>query len=132
MIFRGKRIDNNKWIYGYLFKIWDKTYILWGTVNGVPNQKEVDPNTIGQFIGRKDIDNKEIYEGDIVINEQYSQGFVEFFNKLHWDGGGSIHSGFYVKEWFEYKDEGGLSYHDGFENCKIQGNIFDNSELLKE
>lgn len=130
--FRGKRIDNNEWVYGYLFIIWDKHYILWGTTNNVPNKIQVIPETVGQFVGRQDINNKDIYEGDIIINEGHMQGEVEFFNKLHWDSGGSEHSGFYVREWFEYKDEGELSYHDGMDNCKILGNKYENPELLEK
>ena len=46
--FRGKRLDNGKWVYGYLFKIWEQAYILWGTINGVPDMVDVDPATVGQ------------------------------------------------------------------------------------
>lgn len=59
--FRGKRIDNGQWVYGYLFKIWDKCYILWGTTNDGPNMTEVDPETIGQYTGLHDKNNVEIY-----------------------------------------------------------------------
>ena len=45
ILFRGKRKDNGEWIEGYLFKTWDKTYILWGTTNDIPNMIEVIPET---------------------------------------------------------------------------------------
>jgi hypothetical protein len=43
---KGKRLDNNMWTSGYFFKIWEQTFILWGTTNGIPNMIPVDPTTV--------------------------------------------------------------------------------------
>jgi len=45
--FRGKTKNTGDWVQGYLFEHWEKSYILWGTTNGVPNMHEVDPKTVG-------------------------------------------------------------------------------------
>ena len=41
--YRGQRVDTKEWVYGYLFGIWEKRYILWGTTNDIPNMIEVIP-----------------------------------------------------------------------------------------
>lgn len=54
ILFCGKRVDNDEWTEGYLFKIWNRAFLLWGTTNGVPNMIEVKPETVGQYTGLTD------------------------------------------------------------------------------
>jgi hypothetical protein len=35
-LFKAKRLDNEEWVQGYLFGIWEKRYILYGTTNDIP------------------------------------------------------------------------------------------------
>ena len=77
--FRGKRKDNGEWVYGGYTKDAVCDYI-WGAVDGIRDCKAVHPDTVGQYIGRKDKNGK-IFEGDIVKREVFDGtviGVVKF------------------------------------------------------
>lgn len=60
--FRGKRIDNGEWVYGYLA---DEDYI--NDIDSIDlSSIEVDKDTIGQFTGLFDKSSKEVYEYDYI------------------------------------------------------------------
>lgn len=91
--FRGQRIDNNEWVYGYYRKntfynklgdepkeIYTKHFI--GAFNnlelfdGIFEQVEVKPESVGQFTGILDKDKKEIYQSDILNIGSSDFGFI--------------------------------------------------------
>ncbi len=80
--FRGKRIDNNEWVYGNLIK-GENCYISTKEdfYNAVvtPNGRMctviniVQPDTIGQFI-MKDLNENDVYENDYIYFEETECG----------------------------------------------------------
>lgn len=127
IMFRGRDIKTSQWIYGYLFQIWEQTYILWGTTNGLPNMIDVNPSTVGQFTGLKDKNGKEIFEGDIT-----SPGGVVVFGKIGYDSSWNGLTGFYFKGNYDAEEDFyELQYHFIPDEIEVIGNIHDNPELLE-
>ena len=78
---------------------------------------------IMQYTGQKDVNGKEIYEGDILKRPYYTDVYtceVCWSNNSYW----------YIKY---IQDEGVEKIDEAFiENMEIIGNIFENPELLEE
>ena len=88
IIFRGKRVDNGEWVYGFLTC---RNYIDVFTQKVCYDGEEeltyctvehcqVDANTVGQYTGLTDKNGKKIFEGDIVESPNGTQGFIEWQN----------------------------------------------------
>lgn len=123
---RGKRIDTGEWMQGYLYGIWERRYILCGMTNDIPNMVEVDPSTVCQCTGFKDINGKLIWENDVCDRKEEYPEIVKY-NEGDW-----------TLDYSYSKDrESGYCYCNlGFYVLKrkcveVIGNVFDNPELLE-
>lgn len=123
--FRAKRIDNGKWLYGDLMH--DNiggSYIYPIETENLYKENAVIPDTVSQFTGLKDKKGKEIYEGDIIIEQikrsgQDGERLVICFEDFEWEGKNSNGS------------TTSLSLLTTYHIFEVIGNIHDNPELLK-
>lgn len=149
--FRAKRLDDGKWDYGYLFQgNTDKgtpyAFLLKDSRYAVDNKPQnedkavlffseevaiIDKETIGQYTGLKDKNGKEIYEGDIM--EVTALDFIDKAkNKknfvVKYENGFICHIINEPNCWMHLK----TAYEKVCYSLKVIGNIFDNSDLIKE
>lgn len=81
--FRGRRIDNGQWVYGSLLQKYDpakvENVVLSTFIHdGALSQNQVDPETVGQYTGKKDKNGKEAYSQDIYKTQQGFIGAIEW------------------------------------------------------
>lgn len=134
ILFRGKRVDDGKWIKGSLIIQKNKEHSIW--CNDYPfGINIVERETVGQYTNLIDKNNRYIFEGDILrltdtINDIEFTALVEFGNpnceynwgfqlvKISGDGANKD-----ILLWCCMEDVGVYA--------EIIGNIYDNPELLK-
>lgn len=145
ILFRGKRVDNGEWAFGYLFDdgLIDRkrTFVGWLVVTDVKDTTsdkyeigvdfyEVDPATVSQYTGLNDKNGKKIFEGDIVhiLGNQYVEDWkdVDYMAQIVFmDGGFCAIDG-------TVENHGMRRYtlaRRDFE-MEVIGNIFDNTDLI--
>ena len=114
-----------KWVYGWYCKVEDRHWITleYAIVqfSRIIGFTEVIPETVGQYTGLKDRNDKKIYEGDVLRHygkNNYPTGHIEYYNGAFcafWKGGSPERLTKNLMRHFE-----------------IIGNLTDNPELLKE
>lgn len=158
--FRGKRIDNGKWVYGSLI-IEPGDLVSFNSIYSDINNKgksqyliypidakdgraiEVIPETIGQYIGFKNhppgkIERTEMYEGDIVrlytyFDEEEPESNDSTVHKIEYRLDQDF-PGFDLVPYGDWECNG-ISWALCDTECdgiEIIGNVTDNPELLKD
>lgn len=136
-LFRGKRMDNKKWVEGSFYQHPMTTkdcFILvhnyyssavrgFGNL-GCPGFHEVDPDTVGECTGLMDKNGKLIFEGDIVRCGTGRICKVTFFTSPGVSGFDLVAIGGF--------DEPHPHNWVLFADTEIIGNIHDNGELMEE
>lgn len=125
--FRGKRIDNGEWCYGYFGKDYSGNCIISNYLNAPNEAWKVIPETVGQFTGLLDKNGKEIYEGDIVSVKDFTNVSSSYIGKVIFRGGQWC-----VEYYKEYRCCPPLFFDDfADKKTEVIGNIHDNPELLE-
>lgn len=134
ILFRGKRLDNSEWAYGFLVEalncVTDKneTFIIeqdatYFTYGEFACAVEVKPETVGQFTGLCDKNGNKIFEDDIVeFTDKYTgrKGKAKIvFEAFKWKYSGCYYGGNPIV-W--------LCIDDTSIKFEVIGNIHDNPE----
>ena len=154
IIFRGKRMDNGEWVYGWPFadtadcslkKIGkcgcphdgsEYFIVEWDDDFHEFEERKVIPNTVGQYTGLKDKHGKKIFELDILRIARIADGLGGYYHPpldypvnvvVKWD----------LCAWMWETlcdDKRYISFPDAWchYECEIIGNITDNPELLEK
>lgn len=129
ILFRGKRIDNGEWVFGFYSALPDCVGIVHMIETPKANPDEtnvtyfVDPSTVGQFTGLLDKNGTKIFEGDILTDPDYpdhTTGAI-YYGRTNCSCCDGVY-GFYSKEDADLRNADDLT---------VIGNIHDNPELLK-
>ena len=128
ILFRGKRLDNGDWVYGYYVHIGpvscQRAYIIPEYASSL-YVNEVDPSTVGQYTGLKDKNGKRIFEGDVakvLQGKDKDIAYVGFENGafMLYPKTGNIYERTLWSYWYNDWD------------VEVIGNITDNPELLEK
>lgn len=123
ILFRGKCVSDKRWVYGYYEVVsygWGRDVHIIHT-NGW-NAEEVNPATVGEYIGMRDKKGTRIFEGDIVKGANDTV-FEVLFNKDYLQYQGR----FYYNNGTDFKiAEGEISYFG--DKIEVIGNEHDNPD----
>ena len=123
ILFRGKRIGNSEWVYGYYVPVCFGRFPCKPAIvpesDGTWEPIEIKKETVGQFTGLPDKNGKKIFEGDIISCGYLCNFFVEYSEED-------------AEYWANFGDSIG-SLHTYFDpkRATVIGNIYDNPELLE-
>ena len=136
VLFKAKRIHDGKWVKGYPVPVRVNTYKKGYELiekDGINYDEldyyspsyfshEIDPTTISQFTGLKDMNGNKIFENDIV----YIPAEDGYFH-LHWEKDIAR----FIME--NYSDRFSVDFDNYWSHeVEVYGNIFDNRDLLGE
>jgi len=94
ILFRGKRVDNGEWAYGYLVKHPSAVQVGESSpwcIHVPPMDPDdsgrmcwVDPETIGQYTGIIDKHGEKIFEGDLLVIGNCNKPLPVEFSDFSW------------------------------------------------
>lgn len=127
ILFHGKNRATDKWVEGYYKRIGGDTLIEEAERAGVSHY--VDPQTVGQYVNRKDKNKKRVFEGDVVrfykeINGETFQGkYVVYYVDAY--------CAFMLRDIEQKSYPKDLPSQSEMKYYEVIGNVYDNPELLE-
>ena len=121
ILFRGKSLDNNEWVYGGYMKNKNGIYITDTEhyhLNASYKNYLVIPETIGQYTGLEDKNGKKIFDGDKVMYD-YEWTKPNEVGVITWNESNAS---------FQIKGHIPSSSMKHLDRMKVIGNIFDEKE----
>lgn len=118
--FRGLRTDGQGWAYGYYWR--DNSNGKHKITVDLSDDNfychEIDPETVGQYIGIKDLKAEKLYEGDIVDGHSDGFGVIEWSD---FDGGYD----------YCFDDGASVGLWEVRDRLRKIGNIYEHKKSLK-
>ena len=145
ILFRSKRVDNGEWVEGYYYeskisgcfilspkiKAREKDGVV---INDSFEVAKVIPETVGQYTGLTDKNDKSIFEGDIIRAVTLDTGMeclaVVCFGNFIDGNNGDEYIGFYIEFDGIKTTAAQLAMKECKNRIEVIGNIYDNPELM--
>ena len=135
ILFRGKRIDNGKWVYGFydgqqIRTYYDRNYKMLTTIDErthaiIHSFHRVIAGTVGEYTGLTDKNGKRIFEGDIL--EFLDDDGEKSLYIVRWS---DDYSGWATKSTNMKCDDETMDCWEHFREChEVVGNIYENDNI---
>lgn len=118
ILFRGKRVDNGEWVYGYYCETENQAihkYLIIPDYASICYGIDIIPDTVGQYTGLTDKNGERIFEGDIL------KLFKSDLYKVYFD---RSEASFQMTGFDDT-----YAFYKCASLCEIVGNKYDNPEL---